>query len=340
MTIPNCKRMYKRWFSLISLLFFLAACEKDWNTLEKWEELYAVYGTFNLKDTAQYIRVSRVFASDDNPHDYVQVADCVNVDNGVLEVTLEHWQDGLMSGPPILMHPSQDFTKEEGEFASEQYATFKTTKRLQIDSEYRLRIRNSASGFEMMATVPTFGRRTLHQSFLEKRYFNITQYKPERLDYDGPLTPDQFEKMVQRFLYHEITSTDTIEKILDWRPWLEHYSYYKSDSTQQFTDVYFEYIRDNIPANPNVKRVAVGVDKLLIVNSEELQLSIDLGATQGSLHYNPDYTNFDRGTGIIGFRYYYTFFAIQLKPETIDSLAVGRFTKDLNFADAQGNWNK
>jgi hypothetical protein len=332
--------MNKRLVSLILLLVCFTACEKDWNTLEKWEELYAVYGTFNLKDTAQYVRVSRVFAADDNPNNYMQVADCVNVKNGVLKVTLEHWQDGQLSGPPISMNPSHDFTKEDGEFASESYMVFKTTERLQIDSEYRIRVRNPASGYEMTAAVPTFGRRTLHQSFLEKRYFNITQYKPERLDYDGPLTPDQFEKMVQRFLYHEITSTDTIEKILDWRPWLEHYGYYKSDSTQQFTDAYFEFIGESIPMNPDVKRVAVGVDKLLILNSEELQLAIDLGASQGTLHYNPDYTNFDRGTGIIGFRYYYTFFAIQLKSETIDSLATGRFTKDLNFADAQGNWNK
>ena len=332
--------MYKRLFTFISLFLFITACEKDWNTLEKWEELYAVYGTFNLKDTAQYIRVSRVFAVNDNPHDYVQIADCVNVQNSVLEVTLEHWKDGQQAGPTIWMHPSKDFAKEEGEFASDQYVVFKTTKRLQIDSEYRLRVRNTASGYEMTATAPTFGRRTLHQSFLEKRYFNITQYKPERLDYDGTLTPDQFEKMVQRLLYLEITPTDTIEKILDWRPWLEHYGYYKSDSTQQFTDAYFEYIRDNIPANPELKRLAIGVDKLLIVNSEELQLFIDLGASQGTLHYNPDYTNFDKGTGIIGFRYYYTFFAIQLKPETLDSLAMGRFTKELNFADSQGNWNK
>jgi hypothetical protein len=129
-----------------------------------------------------------------------------------------------------------------------------------------------------------------------------------------------------------------VEKILDWRPWLEFYAQYKDDSTQQFADSYYEFIGSNIPNSPNVRRIAVGVDKLLIVNSEELQLFIDLGSSSGSLHYNADYTNFDKGTGFLGFRYYYTFFAIELKAETLDSLALGRFTGNLNFADSQGNW--
>ena len=321
------------------MILLFQACEEDWNTLEKWQELYAVYGTLNLKDTAQYIRINRLYASESNPYDYTQVADSVNVLADDFEVTLTRWQDGIQADPPVSMLPSDDYPKEEGLFSTGHYQTFKTTKRLQIDSEYHLLVRNKRTGYEMAATVETFGRRTLHQSFLEKRYYNITQYKPERLDYDGSLMPDQFEKMVQRLVYYEITPTDTIEKILDWRPWLEYYATYKDDSTQQFADNYYEFIGQSLPVKTGVRRIAVGVDKLLILNSEDTELFIDLGSSQGTLHYDPDYTNFSNGSGFLGFRYYYTFFAIELKPETRDSLALGRFTKDLNFADSQGNWH-
>lgn len=330
--------MNKRLLSFITLFFLLTACEKDWNTLEKWEELYAVYGTLNLKDTAQYVRINRVFASAGDPHLFLQQSDSVNVNPQDFEVTLEQWQDGSPVGQPFVMYPSKDYPKEAGDFTSDNYWVFKTNHRLVIDSEYRLQVKNTTTGYEMAAIAATFGRRTLHQSFLEKRYYNITQYKAEKLDYDGSLAPDQFEKMVQRFLYLEITPADTIEKILDWRPWLDHLKQGDDDSTQQFTDDYFKFIGSSIPVMPDVKRIAVGVDKLLIVNSEELQLFIDLGETGTSLHYNPDYTNFNRGTGIFESRYYYTFFAIQLRPETLDSIAMGRFTKDLNFSDSQGNW--
>ncbi len=331
--------MNRRFLYIFLLVILSQSCEKDWNTPEGYAELYAVYGTFNLKDTAQYVRINRVYTTGDNPADYARAADSVHIDPALFKVTLQRWVEGEPTGPPIEMVPSRDFEKGPGAFTAEGYNQFKTTERLQIDSEYLLHVINTSSGYEMSARVSTFGRRTLHQSFLEMRYFNITQYKPERLDYSGSLMPDQFEKMIQRLLYLEITPTDTVEKILDWRPWLEFYGAYKDDSSAQFSDAYFQFIGESIPPDPAVKRIAVGVDKLLIVNSEELQLFIDLGASQGSLHYNPDYTNFDKGTGYLGFRYYYTFFAIALEAETRDSLALGRFTGTLNFADSQGQWH-
>jgi hypothetical protein len=333
--------MGKRFIFLIGFFVLLLSCEKEWNALEPWEENYAVFSSLNLKDTAQYVRINRLFHSEDNPNFYTQVPDSVHVHPQDFEVYLEHWKDGTLAGNPIIFYPSNDFQKEDGNFTKEGYFVYKTTQRLAIDSEYKLMIRNIRTGFQMEATAPTFGRRTLHQSFLEKRYFHIAQYKPERLDYSGNLMPDQFEKMVQRLLYLEISPTDTIEKILDWRPWLYHLGLeQKNSDTAQFTDAYFEYIGECIPAKAGVKRLAVGVDKLLIVNSEELDLFIDLSNTGSTLYYDPNYTNFSRGAGFFGFRYYYTFFAIELADITLDSLAQGSFTKHLNFADSEGNWHR
>lgn len=311
--------------------------------MEPWEENYAVFSTLNLKDTAQYVRINRLFHTAGNPNNYTQDPDSIHVHPEDFEVYLEHRKDGELNGSPIILYPSKDFNKEDGSFSQEGYSVFKTTRRLVIDSDYKLVIRNIRTGFQMEATTPTFGRRTLHQSFLEKRYFNIGQYKPERLDYHGNLMPDQFEKMVQRLLYLEISPTDTVEKILDWRPWLYHLGLEQKDSdndTAQFTDDYFEFIGASIPIKSGVKRLAIGVDKLLIVNSEELDLFIDLSTTGSTLYYDPNYTNFNRGTGFFGFRYYYTFFAIELADISLDSLALGSFTKHLNFADSEGNWHK
>lgn len=331
--------MIKRIFTVLTLVFLLLACEKDWNTLEKWEELYVVYGTFNLKDTAQYIRINKVFATHNNPYDLISVADCVNIKSSDFKVELEQWQDGNKIGSSIHMLPSSDYQKDEGDFSAENYAVFKTNHRLAYDSEYKLKVKQLNTGYEMNATIHTFGRRTLHQSFLEKRYFNSGQYKPEPLDYNGSLIPTQFEKMIQRLLYLEITSDDTIEKILDWRPWLDHYKQSVEDTVLQLNDDYFIYISEQIPVVQNIKRIAVGIDKLLILNSEELELFMDLSTTNSSLHYNPEYSNFNKGAGFVGFRYYYTSFAMDLKDETLDSLSYGRFTKELNFADAQGIWH-
>lgn len=331
--------MIKRIISVLILVLLLVACEKDWNTLEKWEELYVVYGTFNLKDTAQYIRINKVFTTNNNPYDLISVADCVHISSSDFKVELEQWQDGNKIGPSIPMNPSIDYQKEGGDFSIENYAVFKTTHRLVYDSEYKLRIKQLNTGYEMSAVIKTFGRRTLHQSFLEKRYFNSAQYKPEPLDYNGSLIPTQFEKMIQRLLYLEIIADDTLERVLDWRPWLDHYKQSAEDTVLQLNDDYFTYISEQIPVNQNIKRIAVGVDKLLILNCVELELFMDLSSANSSLHYNPEYSNFNRGAGFVGFRYYYTSFAMDLKDETLDSLSFGRYTKELNFADAQGVWH-
>lgn len=331
--------MLRRFFIFSALLVLVSSCEKDWNALDPWEELYAVYGTINLKDTAQYVRINKVFTTSSDPANAAAVADCVNVNPQHFELTLERWQNGQLAEPPILLYPSYDFEKEEGQFATNSYCTYKTTHRIEVDNTYKLKVKNTQSGYEMTATTQTFGRRTLHQSFLEKRYFNVGQYKPESIDYQGSLLPNQFDKRVQRLLYLEMTETDTVEKILDWRPWINAYKTIPTDSSQQFTNDYFTFIGSEIPVNPHVKRMAIGVDKLLIINDEELELFMEVSNSSTSLHYNPDYSNFDRGTGFFGSRYYYTFFALDLKDETLDSLSYGQFTRELNFADAMGNWH-
>lgn len=311
------------------------ACDKDWNTLAPWEEKYAVYGTLNLKDTAQYIRINRVFRIEDDPNTYLNNPDSVNIMASDFEVWMEDLLDGNPAGPPIVFSPSNDYSKEEGLFSTGHYQTFKTTEWLQVGHTYRLFVKHKKTGFIMSAGSRPLGLRTLEQSFKDNRYTTVPQYKPERLDYWGSLLPTQFDRMIQRLLYYEYTGTDTLMKILDWRPWITKST--SDDSTQQLTDDYLVYIASQIPVKPNVTRKAVGVDKILILNDEELQLFIDLSSEQGSLHFDPDYTNFDNGTGIFASRYYYTFFAMMLKPQTIDTLVYGRFTKGLNFIDTFGD---
>ncbi len=317
------------------LLLFFSACEKEWNTLAPWEERYAVYGIINLKDTAQYIRISRIFAIEDDPAGYLENADSVNIQAEDFEVWMEDYLDDVKAGPDIIFHPSGDYLKEEGAFTGGHYQTFKTTQWLKVGHTYRLMVKNKLTGYTMTASVTPLGLRTLDQAFIETRYVTAPQYKPERIDYWKPLMPDQYDIMIQRLLYYEYSATDTVRKVLDWRPWLTKST--AEDTTEQLTDDYLKYIAASIPVKPGITRKAVGIDKVLILNDKELQLYIDIIEEQGSLHFDPVYTNFNRGTGLFASRYYYTFFGMLLKPRTLDTIAHGRFTKELGFLDSQGN---
>lgn len=326
-------------FMAICTSVFLFSCEKDFTATTEKEESYAVYCLLNLKDSANYVRINRVFLTPGDPGQYFQVADSVNIRAEDFEVTLLPYLNGN-PGNAIVLDPSDDRVKDEGLFSSMGYQTFKTKQQLVPGRNYRLTVRNKLTGFEMHASTDLLGGRTLENAFKEPRYYNINQYHPETIEYDGDLTTGQWEKRVERFMYYEYEGDVVSMKYVDWR---SHTNDRQTETggrdEAQLSDAFLQYLAEQIPAkDTSVRRQAVGVDKMLIINDKGLTIFIDYTEDLSSGHYLPVLTNFDKGAGFLGSRYYYTFFAMKLKKGTIDTLAYGRFTGHLRFADSQGNW--
>ena len=184
----------------------------------------------------------------------------------------------------------------------------------------------------MHAETDLLGSRTITYSFNEVRYSNITQYFPEIIDYDGDLTPGQWEKKIFRFLYYEYSSGQARMKYADWR--VENGQVdddLKGTAVCQLSDDFLQYLAGELITDSSVSRKPVGIDKMMILNDEELSIFIEISKDQPTGHYIPGFTNFDSGAGILASRYYYTYFAMKLNMATIDSLAYGRFTRHLGF---------
>jgi hypothetical protein len=327
----------KRALLLSLLITGLVSCQKEFDPTGGWQESYAVYCLLNLKDSVQYVRVNRVFLTTDNPSQYFGVPDSVNTDPSIMEVSMITLKEGVPEGDPVFFSPTDSFPKEDGMFAQDKYYVYRSPVMLKADCSYRLIIRNLETGFRMQAETKLMGNRPLGYSYIETRFYNITQYHPESIDYHGSLITSQFEKRIIRLLYYEFEGENKLLKYVDWRS-----PYFKSSGslsdTAQISDELLKYFADNIPVDPNVRRKAVGIDKMLIVNDENLTMFIDFTNQGLSGQYFPEISNFDHGIGILASRYYYTFFAMRLKPETLDTLAYGRYTRALGFADANGNW--
>jgi hypothetical protein len=323
---------------VIFLCLLLVSCQKEFTVTTEKQEAYAVYCLLNLKDSAQYVRINRVFLTPVDPSVYLQEADSVNINAEYFEVTLQPFLEDIAE-PPLVFHPSEDYIKEDGTFSTGHYKTFKTSRYLLPDRNYVLSVRNLQTGYEMKAETEIFGRRTIENTFKETRYYDINQYHPEQLDYDGDLTPGQWEKMIYRFLYYEYRGDQITMKYVDWRHDFAKSAAAGTDSTTfQLSDEVLNYLADNIPADTGVRRKAVGLDKMLLLNDKKLTIFIQYSEDQSSGHYIPVMTNFDQGAGLLASRYYYTYFALKFRKETIDTLAYGRFTRQLRFADSQGNW--
>jgi len=125
--------------------------------------------------------------------------------------------DGVPDGDSVIFTPTGAFPKDEGLFSSEDYFVFKSAYQLKADRTYRITIRNSETGFEMKAQTGLLGNRPLAYSYAETRYYNINQYQPEDIEYDGSLITSQFEKRIIRLLYYEYEGDARVMKYCDWR---------------------------------------------------------------------------------------------------------------------------
>lgn len=319
---------------LAALFIFNISCRKDLEVVIPNNEHFAVYCLINPRDTAQYVRIDRLFTSSDDPYQYVSLTDSIHIDPESVSVIIEESKEGVIKRL-IPLFPSNDYQKDEGLFTGEGYFTYKTTSLLYGDRDYTLRIEDQKTGSVMSATVAPIGNRNLEYSFRETRYYNLAQYVPEALEYDGSLNPGQFEKRLMRLLYYEYSDTDTAMKVVDWRyTWNKDYN---EDTTFQLSRGFLEHIASNISPSPGIYREAIGVDKIIILNDAILTSYIEYIDDMTPAHYIPQFTNFNTGAGIFASRYYYTYFALKLKDATLDSLAYGEYTKNLGFLDSNGN---
>ena len=325
-----------RYLLVLLLAAYFVACEKDLDTAE-WKEISVIYGVINQKDSVQYVRINRVYTSPhDDPLNYTQVNDSVNYPQEIFEVFLEEYQDGELVGEPIEYYPV-DRQKEPGLFSNESNCVFKTDKEIKKDCEYKIRVINKETGHESWGTAPVLGGVSIKESFSWERAFYRVNYPAERLpDYEGSLDPTEIHEYIVRFLYWEFKGGETYYKYVDWVP---HLLTLKNEDSVQMFDAYWEYLAENIEVDPNIKRQARGIDYMLALPGKEIQNYIIVYEQATNPHFYPEYSNMSEGAGVFGSKYFYTYFGLQLKKRTIDTISWGRHLINHRFSDSQGEWH-
>lgn len=329
------------YFIFFVVVVLSSSCTKEFELNGEWKEIPVIYCLLNSRDTAQYIRVQKAFLADD-PYPCLRISDSIYYPPDQLHVTLQMLDNGKPYGDLILCYPSFDFTKEEGDFTTEGHYVFKTTERIQGNKDYEIIIENLKTGKIAKARTTTMGNYDLDFSFNETRYYNRAQYPAEIIKYHSTLNPAFHEMRIVRFLYLEIKDGITTQKYVNWIPQLQNIvnkSVPPEDTAQQFNKYYYKYLSENILPDQTVKRIAIGVDLQLLIGNRDLFVYMELAQRPDYYVTFFEYTNIENGYGIFSSRYNYPFFAQKLKPETLDSLAYGRYTHNLRFADSEGNWH-
>jgi hypothetical protein len=331
----------KRKLQLLSIIALLAiSCEKI-ELKAPYEEIPVVYCLLNPKDSTQYVRINRMYYCDD-AYAFPQNPDSVTYPFGEWEVLLEIWRNDQMIGKPINFAPTYAVKKDPGIFTADNHVLYFSNEPLLSKCDYVLKCRNKKSGLELEARTSSLGKYNFVTVSDDRRTYHAASYFPEHIDYHSSLFFENYDHRITRFYYKEIRNDSMRYEYVDWfpreNPLLIAPS--KEDSTeQQFSDEYYRYLSECIPVDPDVKRIAIGVDKMFTIANEELFTYISIYNSQEIYYYIPDFTNISCGKGIFSCRYHYTYFGNKLRPETIDTISFGKYLKNHRFADSHGHWH-
>jgi len=326
---------------VLAIFIFLTSCENEFDMTGEWAEIPVVYCLLNTRDSVQYVRVQRAYLADD-PYPCMMMKDSIYYPPEELKVSLLRIEEDEPVGDTIFFHPTSRITKEDGDFTKEGHVIYVSSGSLSGNTMYQLTVENKRTGIIAKSRTTTLGNYNLDYSFLETRYYNRAMYPPEMLDYHSTLNPAFYKMRIVRFLYLEEKDDSVSQKYVDWIPQLQPLTKNnpEDDSLQhQFNDYYYEYLSQQIPIDPGVKRTAVGVDLILLIGNRDVFVYMELAQRPDYYITIFEYSNIENGYGLFSSRYNYTFFAQKLKPETRDSLSWGRFLYYHRFADSEGNWH-
>ncbi|NNF01582.1 MAG: hypothetical protein HKN22_02770, partial [Bacteroidia bacterium] len=151
--------MQKSIFCLLVLLGMVnSACETDFDVLAPYEERMVVYGLLNASENVQYIRIDKAYLGEGDALLFAQEPDSIYYGN-ILRVKMEQWKNSVLVDSMILLYDTSK-VKDPGTFANRPNVLYRTGPNdtvIDVDSEYRLSVRNTVTGYTVTSETPIVG---------------------------------------------------------------------------------------------------------------------------------------------------------------------------------------
>jgi len=329
----------------IALVLIASSCEVPFDPTAPAKSTPYVMCVLNPKDSAQYVRVQKSYVCQANAYNYSSNTDSIYYKPDEIEVLLTRFDtlDGSIMEKPIRFYPTDEIPKDSGQFSNFGHYLFKTTEPIYSQFDYELSIRLLKENKTFTSRIQPLGSWNLRDAFgSEQRKLRYNLYHPERINYFLDLTPSKYPQLI-RFLYIEMTTEKTTQKYIEYiqkfsdenqsDPDYDALSFLGEDFLQRF-------IQREIPEIKGVRRIAVGVDFMIQLADSNLLLYQRVEDPDSKFLYTPEFNNIrNGGVGLFASRYKFTIFGKALKPEEVDSISIGRYTRNLNFADSRGKFH-
>lgn len=323
-----------RNLGLIAMILLLFGCDTEVDLIYEADAIPIVYCLLDPGEEIQTIRLSKSFITEQGE----TISDSTE---------LYYYQDDVrlaiekMEGDKAVQHTEfapVTINKESGFFPGQYHIVYQSRMEIATNTVYRLVIYLEKEDKLIYAFTTTPGDFTIiAPSHPEVRALHFS------VDHNPVFhwTPSENVHIYQlgfQFNYYETDSTGSLLKsllvplktiVLQNNPgWF--YSF-DINSTK-----FYASLGSLLDAKPEVLRSFQSIDAIVIAGGEELAVHFQL-EKEGDPFRMLDYSNIQNGIGVfsgIGYSYSRGF---RITDQSIDSLAYGRFTHELNFLDRYGN---
>jgi hypothetical protein len=317
----------------LACMLILSGCETEIDVVVPATPTPVVYCILDQDSPVQYLRLTRSYLSSDasvppDEPDSLLFA-------RTTRIAVEEVVDGLVT--------RRDFFKpfavarDSGYFPASEQWVYRADFNVKPETDYRLIIYLDEYDKIVYSSTYTVGNfEIVNPLYPEVRYIhmlpdhNLTFYWTKSLH-------AAIYQLGFRMHYLEIKADQSLEKDI-LIPLKSIFYLQTSDNLFSFpinSSNFYGYLAEVLPADPLVLRKCLTIDAVIISGGEELGYYMRL--QQGGQAFNlMDYTNIESGMGIFSSKVVRKVEGFKLTEQSIDSLAYGQMTRQLNFVDRTG----
>lgn len=318
---------------IAAFFFFLLLfnnCQKDFSTISDWEEQMVVYGLLDIKDSRQYLKITKAFLGDGKVLKYAANPDS-NQYNFPLDVSISELDENQHVVRTILFDTIHTQSKDSGLFYSPGQILYRSrpydfydvvvyTEGFQHDTifldtiwlnpehHYRLHVKNPKSGLEVSSETGVVNYLSFTKPKLTTNKFTISNAEDNSntVKWSTSNTADIFQIKIY-FHYDELYygSDDTLHKRIPIvNEMLKDKFQYKLIGQMFFNTCNQAIKYKDAEQEAKVrKRMAQDMELYLIGGNETLYKYMIINEpSTGLIQDKPVYSNIDGGIGIFGSR--------------------------------------
>lgn len=330
---------------LFTLLFgavFIFSCSNDFDVNAKWKDIPVVYGLLDISDSAHYIRLEKAYLDPDKDAlELAKIADSIYYDDAIVQ--LERESNGQIFTLQKVDGNKWGLPRDSGIFATEPnwlYRIDSSELLLKPGERIFLKIDRGGGLPEVTSQTIILAPTKLNSPPPNTSGFSFLSNGNSTTNIAWSAADSAFifdaTLYVRYAEYPKVDPSQLVEKTIVW-PWvrgLRRESNSNQFEVEKIGIEFYQLMKNNIPADDNMKRIFQGIDVEIIAGGAYLEKYVNVSLANTGITSSgeiPTYTNISEGLGIFDSVNKYRRNGIGIIDKTRDSLKMGYLTRNLNF---------